>query len=149
MNPKTTYTGFQKRTPKEVAAHPVFFHKTVCDIGCGTGEFLAHLSEYATSVSGVEQSTDGEIASNEGFIVVQGKALQVNIPDAEVYYFWIQNLGDALQIIDEKNLTGTIVLGNYTGSLEVRYLEKIGAVPHTIKTTRGDFTIWVYSIDKV
>lgn len=141
--PKTTYTGFQNRTPHEVAAQSVFKDKSVCDVGCGTGDFLIHLSQYAASVSGVERSTDAEIAMNRNFDIVEGKALQVEIPDAEVYYFWIDSFGEALQIIDEKHLTGTMVFGNYTDFLATKHLELIGAVKHIVKTTRGDFTIWI------
>jgi len=148
--PATTNIGFEGHTPKEVveAIKPEIEGVTVCDVGCGTGEWMERLLKYASAVKGIEKSLKYEIAVNEGLDVVQGNATVDAIPIAATYYAWLGTsvLADFIENVETRGIKGTFIVGNYTDYFVKKYLESLGAVKRVVKTTRGDFTIWIWSI---
>lgn len=82
--------------------------KTLLDIGCGDGEQVKAFSKYAF-VSGVD--------IKEGF-----NALIDEIPEADVYYIWINPLKENKEIADRIK-KGTIILGANPDNNEVNRLE--------------------------
>ncbi len=80
-----------QRTPDAVAAAlaDVLAGKRVCDIGCKAGDFMVSLAKHAASVVGVDHDK-GEVvrAQGRGLDVKDGDALTMELPQADVYYFW-------------------------------------------------------------
>lgn len=95
--------------------------KIVCELGCAEGDNLAFMSRYANRVIGVElQKKRYRHAIQRGFEIIVGDYFKVDLPDADVYYFW-PNLveHDELllwRILDTKpGFNGTIIIGGDSG----------------------------------
>lgn len=95
--------------------------KVVCELGCAEGDNLAFMGRYAKRVLGVEMKRNRyKHAKQRGFEVVVGNYLEIDIPDADVYYYW-PNLveHDPLllnRILDTKpNFHGIIVIAGDSG----------------------------------
>ncbi len=65
--------------------------KKVCDIGCRKGFLLSAFAQYAKEAFGVEKDDNFcSICKKKGLKVINGDIFEIKIPDADVYYFWLQ-----------------------------------------------------------
>jgi len=98
-----------KQTPTkiitEIQSH--ITGKTVCDLGCGTGDFLEAMVGYASNVIGIEQVTENaNIAAAQGLTIQNRDFLQGSLPNADIFYSY--NNDDVLGQLLKKILTEDI-----------------------------------------
>ncbi len=101
-------------TPEAIAdiISPIIKDKIVCDVGCRAGIFMKHLSKYAKEVIGIEQEVNAVMKGRErGYNIIHGKVGVDNIPDADIYYVWVNppNLVLVIEALPNK----PIIIGNY------------------------------------
>lgn len=88
--------------------------KKVCDIGCRKGFLLSAFAKYASEVVGIEKDENFcQICRNKGLNVINGDVFEMEIPEADVYYFWFGE-EHALRVIKklrEQNKTGLVIRG--------------------------------------
>lgn len=91
---------------------PIIFNKVVCDLGCGSGEFMQGLQNAgAKKVIGVERLKElCDKASNKGFDVINDDIVTMELPFADIYYDWTP-LPSALDVID-KIKDAIVIVGN-------------------------------------
>jgi len=64
--------------------------RTVCELGCASGDLMVEMQKYAKKVVGVENRADhAQAARNRGLDVETADIFKKEIPEAEVYYIWI------------------------------------------------------------
>ena len=64
--------------------------KKICDLGCRKGFLLSAFKKYAGEVVGVEkEKIFYKICKKKGLNVINGDIFEIKIPDADVYYFWL------------------------------------------------------------
>ena len=61
--------------------------KSICDLGCGEGDILEYIriNKYAKKVLGIENIFKNETKD----YVIQDNILNCQIPEADIYYFWL------------------------------------------------------------
>lgn len=98
--------------------------KVVCDIGCAEGDQMSLFSLYAKEVVGVElNESRARVAIEHGFNVKLGNYKEIGIPDADVYFCWIDPEEDALflEFMHRRNKKATCLLfcrkGNHVSGL--------------------------------
>jgi hypothetical protein len=80
--------------------------KVVCDVGCAYGDLMIELSRHCRKVVGVEHEfARAEAARSRGLEVSDG-----DIPEADVYYVWVNSWGlvDAMEKLKDRN--GILIL---------------------------------------
>lgn len=65
--------------------------KIVCDLGCGAGDLMIAMEKYAKKVMGIEKNglTIHEV-NKRGLDITEGDVFTDKIPEADVYFFWIE-----------------------------------------------------------
>lgn len=90
--------------------------KRVCDLGCAEGDLLLVLSQFASSVIGVEHNMRrGRVAVSRGFDVMRVNYLKDDLPLADVYYCWPDETGNLLSTVERfENSSAIVILGGDT-----------------------------------
>ena len=94
--------------------------KVVCELGCAEGDNMMFMSRYAKRVFGIEfDLAKSHVAQERGFNVITGNYFEIEIPDADVYYFWPTSADDSPRLIDKilrskPNFVGHIIVGGDT-----------------------------------
>lgn len=87
-------TRWPLRTPLAVipAIGSYLKDKSVCDIGCGSGDLLAEIVRlgYSSNVSGIEL-LQSKIPSDRKYIIC-GDIFKVKIPICDVYLMWVNDI---------------------------------------------------------
>ena len=65
--------------------------KRVCDLGCGKGDLLALMSQYAESVCGVEINKEKADTAKSRGLEIYNDNIYEKIPNADVYYVWVSS----------------------------------------------------------
>lgn len=86
--------------------------KIVCELGCACGDLMIEMEKYAKRVVGIEidkwRATE---AIKRGLNVAEGDILKDDIPEADIYYLWIDDF-DLLPLIIKRIKKGIIILGS-------------------------------------
>jgi len=103
-------------SPKVVAeiVQEIIKGKKVCELGCRKGRLLLEFAKYAREVVGVEKDKNfSEICRKKGLNVVNGDIFDMNIPDADVYYFWLNEMQvrEIIKRFKEQNRGGVVIRG--------------------------------------
>jgi len=65
--------------------------KVVCDLGAACGDLLMEMKKYAKEVIGMEINKQRvSEAKKRGLNVIEGDVFKDKIPDADIYYIWIE-----------------------------------------------------------
>lgn len=101
-------------TPRNLAdvLAPMLEGKTLVDLGCGDGDFLAYAKRHAARVIGMQwtlDSEDGNTARARGIEVIDGNILDDPWPEADVYYCFTF-FHDTQRVI-KKHQHGLLVIG--------------------------------------
>ena len=92
------------------AVQDIIKDKVVCDLGCGEGDVMREMQQYAKEVFGVEYSARSEKA--DGLNVIVGDWTK-GVPYADVYHMWINPyvIYDAIEMLKDKKCT--LLAGGY------------------------------------
>ena len=129
------------RTPKVVAdfISDLIKDKIVCDLGCGEGDNMVFMSQYAKEVIGFEYDKGrGSHAEEKGLNVIYGDYFKDDLPPAEVYYFWPDDgakVNDFLinKIHSKEGWSGTIIVGG-----DSNYPPEPSVLDECVKKWQGD-----------
>lgn len=133
MKPSLPFSKCPYRSPRAVseAIKDIIKNKTVCELGCAEGDNLVFMSRFAKIVKGLELDKNKcDIAQSRGLDVMNANYRDVDLPDADVYYFWpnngpIDNEYLVHKILANTSFNGTIVVAADFGfSSEVPSLKK-------------------------
>ena len=125
------------RTPRAVSESikDLLAEKVVCSLGCGEGDNLVFMSKYAKTAIGVECDPDKvRLARSRGLTVIHGDYRSIDLPLADVYYFWptvgaTDNEFLIDKILKNQDFRGTIIVGGDPGyPPEVPSLERCAAL---------------------
>lgn len=100
------------RTPLVVAEalKDILKGKVVCDIGCREGDILLAFLDYAKAGIGVESNENSaKIAQSKGLNVIIGDIRDIPLPEADIYYIWIQK--PINQVIFDLIPKGLVIIG--------------------------------------
>lgn len=103
-------------SPKVVAeiVKEIIKGKRVCELGCRKGFLLLEFAKYAREVVGVEKDKNfSELCRRKGLHVINGDIFEIPIPDADVYYFWLnaQQTREIMRRLREQGKRGTVIRG--------------------------------------
>ena len=130
------------QTPKEIAKliEDIIQDKVVCDIGCGTGDFMDALARYAKQVIGIEIDLElAEFVANKGYKVYAQDSFVEPLPNADVYYAWTR---DALGVYLKAKLEGTkgtFIFGPSTRTSLVNFFKTLDCEVREL----GDWKIYI------
>lgn len=100
--------------------------KIVCDVGCGTGEFMKELDKYALKVFGIEEN---EIlcnsCANQGLSVYNTNAFFEPLPEADVYYIWTRDVMGLVMKAQFEGTHGTFILGHTVRPSTLKFFESL------------------------
>ena len=114
--------------------------KTVCDVGCGTGDFMVALSQHARVVFGTEEDiTNCELASSKGFDVYCGNTFFLELPPADVYYLWTKDQMGVYLKAKHEGTKGVFILGHSVRPATVKFMKGLDA---EVRSVDG-FTIYI------
>lgn len=114
--------------------------KVVCDIGCRNGDLLSKFSRYAKKVIGIEEHKDEyQEAKKLGFEVINRDALEIDLPEADVYYLWVSNPKPMI----EKIKKGIIIVSLNTTTCYPDNCEIIG---YQCESNRSPDKVWNIAI---
>lgn len=137
-----------KQTPNkiitEIQSH--IEDKVVCDLGCGTGDFLEAMEPYAISVIGVEQVTEqASIAANQGLTIENRDFLVGSLPPADIYYCYNNDdiLGKLLKKIIAENIQAIFLIAITGSTLAELAMESLTQIK--IIACNGNFTLYVWN----
>ncbi len=140
---------YPARSPMIVAEmlRPMIVGKTVVDLGCAEGDIMMGFLECgAKEVIGIESKEErAKIAIDRGLNVIIGAVGKVEIPQADLYYNWL-NFPTVKNIIN--NLWNTIIVtGDYTAWPGVD--EQIGGIELDLPITEKPNEVFkIHIIDK-
>lgn len=120
--------------------------KIVCDLGCGTGDFLEAMLGHAASVIGVEQITEqANIAIAQGLTVENRNFLQGDFPDADVYYSYQPDvvLGQLLEKIINEDIKGIFLIAVSGSTLANLAMNSLTGMK--IDACNGYFVLYVWN----
>ncbi len=84
--------------------------KVVCDLGCRSGDLMVEMEKYAKEVKGIEiNGLDISQANKRGLNIIRGDVTIDPIPEADVYYLWIQE--SLVESILKRIKKGIVILG--------------------------------------
>lgn len=110
---------FPTRSPLVLAEalRPLYEGKVICELGACEGDLLQLFAQYAKEAIGVEIIPERHAkAIEKGLNVVLGDHTKDPIPEADVYYFWTNNL-NARDVIPRLK-KGLLILGEYYGEID-------------------------------
>ena len=88
--------------------------KVVCDLGCGAGDLMVWMEEYAKKVMGIE--SNGLVvqeSDKRGLNIIEGNIFEIDLPDSDVYYLWVpltpHDIPKLKKVIEKKK--GTWIFG--------------------------------------
>lgn len=129
------------QTSEEIAdlIKDIIQDKVVCDIGCGGGSFMKHLSKYASRVHGIEEEEEwARVASEKGYEVMVENAFSFPLPKADVYYCWSK---DAMGIFLKAKFEGTKGIFIFGHTVRKSLLDFINTLNPEVRGT--DFKVWI------
>ena len=111
----------QGQTPIAVAdlIRDLIQDKIVCDVGCGTGEFLVAMSKYAKKVIGIEENHKWakiagkklKRANDKDFDIYISNTFFQPLPEADVYYSWSKDSMGVYLKAQYEGTKGTWIFG--------------------------------------
>ena len=109
-------TPFRSPVAVSEAIRNIIADKDVCDIGCGEGDHMLLMSQYAKSVVGIERREERYLGAQErGLKVLVDDYLTVPLPNVDVYYFWPNDPRDnpkiVKRILRNPDFHGHIIVG--------------------------------------
>lgn len=128
---RSTKEKFRVRSPLDLVDVLKFIVKdrVFCDLGCGAGDLVKAISPYCKRAFGVELN-DGRRARalEQGVEVIDGHLLTMQLPEADVYYIWVN---DSIKVV-ERIKKGIIIqatedLKDLSYNLIVPFVEPCGA----------------------
>lgn len=150
---------FPGRSPFAVveAIKDIIKDKVVCDVGCFDGDLMVEMQKYAKEVIGIE--IDAIRYSNalaKGLKIIHGNFLEIDIPEADIYYNFTQlePVKGFIKRMEERG-KGILVCGEYYGQLDdflKDYDSKRIIVEHPetsdLHTCEGHFTLDIIDFNK-
>lgn len=130
-------------TPPEVAylVRDIITNKTVCDVGCGEGNFMEALKPFAQKVIGLEEDEKwAYAAADKGFGVFHTNAFFTQLPKADVYYLWSKDAMGIYLKAQYEGTKGTFIFGKTVRPSLVQFLKDIKAERRDLK----ELDWWVY-----
>lgn len=123
MNNNASVNKCPYRSPMAVsdAIADIIRDKVVCELGCAEGDNLAFMGRYAKKVFGIEYLPRRyHHAQKRGFEVLIQDYRNSPIPDADVYYFWPDNVKRdseylVSKILKNQEFDGTIIAAGDAG----------------------------------
>jgi len=124
--------------------------KKVCELGCGVGDLLLEMKKYAGEVTGMERGKEWcEEAKRRGLNVICGDILIDDIPEADVYYLWVNHIlrDKILDKIENETEGKTIILGYNLNEVSHPF-KKHGDLIFTVPATNENLEFKISIVDK-
>jgi SAM-dependent methyltransferase len=121
--------------------------KKVCDLGCRKGFLLSAFKKYAKEVVGVEKDENFcEICRKKGLNVINGDIFEIKIPDADVYYFWLneKQVREIMKRFKEQSRGGLVIRGFRADEPQI-FESPIISCPRR-RSTETDFKIQIIKL---
>ncbi len=119
--------------------------KTVCDLGCGTGNFMEAMKDAGATVKGIEQTTQlATIAGDQGLDVENRNFLAGDLPEADVYYIYQDDrvLGEFVDKVLADDIKSTFIVAITGSTLAQLAMQQLGATK--IVGCAGHFILYIW-----